>query len=74
MNSDKDHQAIDAFGLPNEACSAQKSLPLDLRPDAVLRDLDADHDPDSDVEKISPAPASKKRLSQHNRRGPFFAG
>ncbi len=34
------HQAIDAYGVPNEKCSARKSLPLDLRPDAFFPDLE----------------------------------
>ena len=36
------HQAIDPFGVMNEACSEAKSLPLDLRPDALLPEIQED--------------------------------
>merc|ERR1719264_2068683 len=32
----RQHQAIDPFGVPNDKCSATKSLPLDLRPDSFF--------------------------------------
>lgn len=57
MNKGSDHQAIDAFGVPNEACSAIKSLPLDLRPDLPLQPKSED---------ARPAP-----IRAGSRRGPF---
>lgn len=68
-----DFQAIDAFGVPNDACSAQKSLPLDLRPDALLGDIE------SVEESVQSGPVSSpiRRFGQHRtsaRRGPFFGG
>ena len=39
MTSSEGHQAIDAFGVPNSACSQTKSLPLDLRPDTLLPEI-----------------------------------
>ena len=50
LKTGQDHQAIDAFGLPNEACSKTKSLPLDLRPDALLPEI-VDGDPQEPLRK-----------------------
>ena len=36
LTTGRRHQAIDPFGVPNEKCSATKSLPLDLRPDSFF--------------------------------------
>eukprot|EP00094_Tigriopus_californicus_P009354 TCALIF_09019-PB protein Name:"Protein of unknown function" AED:0.11 eAED:0.12 QI:206/0.75/0.66/1/1/1/9/985/816 len=57
LNKGSDHQAIDAFGVPNDACSAVKSLPLDLRPDLPLKPISED---------ARPAP-----IRAGSRRGPF---
>lgn len=39
LTTGRNHQAIDAFGVPNAQCSAQRSLPLDLRPDTLLPEV-----------------------------------
>eukprot|EP00095_Tigriopus_kingsejongensis_P001054 maker-scaffold631_size122145-snap-gene-0.37 protein:Tk01054 transcript:maker-scaffold631_size122145-snap-gene-0.37-mRNA-1 annotation:"hypothetical protein CAPTEDRAFT_219523" len=62
MSLGENHQAIDAFGVPNEACSAVKSLPLDLRPDIP-------------EESLLPKPAPIRAGARSGlRRSPFFGG
>ena len=68
LNTGEKHQAVDAFGVPNEACSRAKSLPLDLRPDVILPDpvtLAAE-------EEAGRLGAIKRGPS--SRFGPFFRG